>query len=194
MGLLINSSMKQALPVAELSPQLFPTAEPETSRYGGDRPDGSRERGTCRAQHTWSSSVAVFIISSGGFLGFGSVWIPIAAKAATRTASAGRCTANRAGRCTCGARVLELYTCRNCGTAYARAYTDDLDVSSDPLVRTRPTASHGRWGHQPAFAPGPASRTTNSRRSRRTSRLRSRNRAPQSSNTRSAHPHRLYPQ
>lgn len=27
----------------------------------------------------------------------------------------------------CGARVLELYTCRNCGTAYARAYTDNLE-------------------------------------------------------------------
>lgn len=27
----------------------------------------------------------------------------------------------------CGARVLELFTCRNCGTAYARAYTDDID-------------------------------------------------------------------
>jgi ATP-dependent helicase YprA (DUF1998 family) len=26
----------------------------------------------------------------------------------------------------CGARVLELYTCRNCGAAYVRAYTDDL--------------------------------------------------------------------
>ena len=26
----------------------------------------------------------------------------------------------------CGARVLELYTCRNCGTAYARAYTDNI--------------------------------------------------------------------
>ncbi|KMP10707.1 DEAD/DEAH box helicase [Candidatus Nitromaritima sp. SCGC AAA799-C22] len=29
--------------------------------------------------------------------------------------------------CACGARVLELYTCRNCGAAYARAYTDDID-------------------------------------------------------------------
>lgn len=27
--------------------------------------------------------------------------------------------------CKCGARVLELFTCRNCGTAYARAYTDN---------------------------------------------------------------------
>src|SRR6185312_5927189 len=33
-------------------------------------------------------------------------------------------------RCQCGARVLELYTCRNCGTAHARAYTDDVDAPS----------------------------------------------------------------
>ena len=30
-------------------------------------------------------------------------------------------------RCDCGACVLELYTCRNCGAAYGRAYTNDLD-------------------------------------------------------------------
>jgi hypothetical protein len=29
-------------------------------------------------------------------------------------------------RCGCGARVLELYTCRNCGSAYARAYTNEV--------------------------------------------------------------------
>ena len=38
--------------------------------------------------------------------------------------------------CDCGARVLELYTCRNCGTAYARAYTNAVDdpnfLWSDP--------------------------------------------------------------
>ena len=32
--------------------------------------------------------------------------------------------------CTCGARVFELYTCRNCGSAYARGYTDDLEEPS----------------------------------------------------------------
>lgn len=32
--------------------------------------------------------------------------------------------------CGCGARVFELYTCRQCGTAYARAYTDDLENPS----------------------------------------------------------------
>jgi ATP-dependent helicase YprA (DUF1998 family) len=29
--------------------------------------------------------------------------------------------------CECGARVLELLTCRNCGTAYARAYTNSVE-------------------------------------------------------------------
>jgi ATP-dependent helicase YprA (DUF1998 family) len=29
-------------------------------------------------------------------------------------------------QCECGARVLELFTCRNCGCSYARAYTDDI--------------------------------------------------------------------
>ena len=29
-------------------------------------------------------------------------------------------------QCKCGARVLQLYTCRNCGTAYAKAYTDNV--------------------------------------------------------------------
>jgi hypothetical protein len=28
--------------------------------------------------------------------------------------------------CDCGARVMELYTCRNCGAAYARAFTDNV--------------------------------------------------------------------
>jgi hypothetical protein len=29
-------------------------------------------------------------------------------------------------RCPCGSPVLEYYTCRHCGTSYARAYTDDV--------------------------------------------------------------------
>ncbi len=33
-------------------------------------------------------------------------------------------------RCECDARVHQFYTCRFCGTAYARAYTDDVDSPS----------------------------------------------------------------
>ncbi|HMT03693.1 MAG TPA: helicase-related protein, partial [Burkholderiales bacterium] len=29
--------------------------------------------------------------------------------------------------CECGSRVYELFTCRNCGTAYARAYTNNIE-------------------------------------------------------------------
>lgn len=50
--------------------------------------------------------------------------------------------------CGCGARVLELFTCRNCGTAYARAYTDDLD---------RPRALWSEPGEQLRMASGEAS-------------------------------------
>lgn len=41
----------------------------------------------------------------------------------------GRLYAQPRDVCDCGSRVLELYTCRICGAAYARAYTDDI---SDP--------------------------------------------------------------
>jgi len=30
--------------------------------------------------------------------------------------------------CECGARVLELFTCRNCGASYTRAYTDNVET------------------------------------------------------------------
>ena len=32
--------------------------------------------------------------------------------------------------CLCGSRVFELFTCRNCGVAYARAYTDNVESPS----------------------------------------------------------------
>jgi hypothetical protein len=38
----------------------------------------------------------------------------------------GRLYAQPRTTCHCGARVFELYTCRQCGAAYARAYTDDV--------------------------------------------------------------------
>ena len=44
-----------------------------------------------------------------------------------RGGPAGKLYSQPRDTCDCGARVLELYTCRNCGTAYGRAYTDDVD-------------------------------------------------------------------
>ena len=44
-----------------------------------------------------------------------------------RGGPAGKLFAQPRDHCDCGARVLELFTCRHCGTAYARAYTSDVD-------------------------------------------------------------------
>ena len=47
--------------------------------------------------------------------------------AAQRGGPTGKLFSQPRDRCECGARVLELFTCRSCGTAYARAYTDNVD-------------------------------------------------------------------
>ena len=44
-----------------------------------------------------------------------------------RGGPAGKLFSQPRDACGCGARVLELYTCRNCGTAYGRAFTNDVD-------------------------------------------------------------------
>ena len=44
-----------------------------------------------------------------------------------RRGTAGKLYSQPRDHCECGARVLELFTCRNCGTAYGRAYTNDVD-------------------------------------------------------------------
>ena len=44
-----------------------------------------------------------------------------------RGGSAGKLFGQPHDRCDCGACVLELYTCRHCGAAYGRAYTDDIE-------------------------------------------------------------------
>jgi hypothetical protein len=47
--------------------------------------------------------------------------------AAERGGPAGKLYSQPRDTCHCGARVLELFTCRNCGTAHARAYTNNVD-------------------------------------------------------------------
>ena len=44
-----------------------------------------------------------------------------------RGGPAGRLYSQPRDVCNCGSKVFELYTCRNCGTAYARAYTDNVN-------------------------------------------------------------------
>ncbi|MEA2492176.1 MAG: hypothetical protein QOJ29_87 [Thermoleophilaceae bacterium] len=54
--------------------------------------------------------------------------------------------------CDCGARVFELYTCRNCGSAYARAYTDN--VESPRFLWNEPGGGYASTtGNVPALEP-----------------------------------------
>jgi ATP-dependent helicase YprA (DUF1998 family) len=47
--------------------------------------------------------------------------------ASARGGPGGKLFSQPRDECDCGSRVLELYTCRNCGTAYARAYTNNVE-------------------------------------------------------------------
>ena len=140
MGLLINSSMKQALPVAELGPQLFPTVEPEQAATAVTAlmALGSVARTEPNKPGLLPCRIHNF------FRGLPGLWVcmdPNCSESSDEDGICGKMYSQPRERCTCGARVLELYTCRNCGTAYARAYTEDLDVPvtlwSEPGQRLR---------------------------------------------------------
>ena len=132
MGLLINSTMKQALPIAELSEALFPTAAPETSNAAVSAlmALGSVARPNPKTPGLLPCRIHNF------FRGLPGLWIcmdPNCGEVSDddKDNICGKMYGQPREQCKCGARVLELYTCRNCGMAYARAYSDDIDAPSD---------------------------------------------------------------
>lgn len=131
MGLLVNATMQQALPVAELGRDLFPTSPPATADAAVTAlmALGSVARLDPKTPGLLPCRVHNF------FRGLPGLWVcmdPNCNEIAEedRDGICGKMYSQPLERCECGARVLELYTCRNCGTAYARAYTDDVDAPS----------------------------------------------------------------
>lgn len=131
MGLLVNMTMKQAIPIAELGRDLFPTAVPEKADAAVTvlMALGSVARLDPKAPGLLPCRIHSF------FRGLPGLWVCIDANCSEiaeeeRNGICGKIYSQPRERCECGARVLELYTCRNCGTAYARAYTDDVDAPS----------------------------------------------------------------
>jgi ATP-dependent helicase YprA (DUF1998 family) len=127
LGLAVNLTMQRACPIAELAAAVFPDVPDElagraltvllalgsVARPAPDQPGLV----PCRI-HSF-------------YRGLPGLWIcldPDCTELAQdeRGGPAGKLYGQPRDRCGCGARVFELYTCRNCGTAYARAYTDDL--------------------------------------------------------------------
>ncbi len=142
MGRLINETMKEAHPVAELPPLLFPDVS-------ADRADGAATAlmalgSTARPEPKVPGLLPCRIHNF--FRGLPGLWVcmdPNCSEidAEDRNDICGKMYSQPMDECACGARVLELYTCRNCGTAYARAYTDDIDspsaLWSEPGARLR---------------------------------------------------------
>jgi ATP-dependent helicase YprA (DUF1998 family) len=127
MALLINSTMTEPRPVDSLSATIFP---------GVDPPLGARAVTTlvaigslARRDRTEPGLLPCRVHSF--YRGLAGLWVCMdqlcpKLPADLRGGPAGTLFSQPRDICECGARVLELYTCRNCGSAYARSYTDDI--------------------------------------------------------------------
>lgn len=131
MSLLVNSTMQAALPLSEIAEQIFPGVEHALAAravttlvaLGSTARSGPGEPGLlpCRI-HSF-------------FRGLPGIWACLDVDCSERQLDlgigpVGAVFAQPRDTCTCGSRVLELFTCRNCGAAYARAYTDNIEQPS----------------------------------------------------------------
>ena len=129
MGRLINATMRQALPIADLGHLLFPTTAPDKALVAANT---LMALGSVARQNRGALGLLPCRVHS-FFRGLPGLWVCMDAECTAldegeRNGVCGKMYGQPRDSCECGARVLELYTCRNCGTGYARAYTDDVDV------------------------------------------------------------------
>lgn len=128
MGELINRTMQVACPIDEIGSEIFKGTPQKTADQAVTALAtlGSLAKPDPNQPGLLPCRVHAF------FRGLPGLWVcldpdctalPEEQRGASQT---GKLYAQPRDRCDCGARVLELFTCRNCGTAYARAYTDDL--------------------------------------------------------------------
>lgn len=150
---LVNETMKKALPVSELGALVFPSANAELADRAVSTLISLGSAARLKPDEAGLLPCRVHAF----FRGLPGLWACLDPD----------CTVERDGippgpigamygqprnTCECGARVFELFTCRQCGTAYARAYTDDIEsptylwqepgrafnTASGPLEELRP--------------------------------------------------------
>jgi len=131
MGELINITMRSAQPVDTLSGKVFPGVAPEQGNLAVTALAalGSLARRTANEPGLLPCRVHSF------HRGLAGLWICMDPNCteldpADRGGIAGKLYDQPVETCKCGARVLALYTCKKCGTAYARAYSDNIDDPS----------------------------------------------------------------
>ena len=132
MKLLINLTMKQAQPIGGLGQEIFPAA---TVGKGNSALTTLMALGSVAREEPNTPGLLPCRIHN-FFRGLPGLWVcmdPDCSEAGEGPGDGicGKMYGQPREICKCGARVLELYTCRNCGTAYARAYADDaIDLSA----------------------------------------------------------------
>lgn len=130
LGLLVNSTVKQARAVKELGAELFPDAPAEADLAVTTLMHfGSMARIEPKSPGLLPCRIHNF------FRGLPGLWVcmdPACGELAEseRSGICGKMYNQPRERCACNARVHQFFTCRYCGTAYARAYTDDVDNPS----------------------------------------------------------------
>ncbi len=130
LNLLVNLTMRKARPLTTLGQSIFPdVAEGLASRaVTGLTALGSAARRSADEPGLLPCRVHSF------YRGLPGLWVCMDQNCTTlkteKTGAAGKLFAQPRELCVCGARVLEFFTCRHCGTAYARAYTDNIEQPS----------------------------------------------------------------
>jgi ATP-dependent helicase YprA (DUF1998 family) len=127
LNLLINETMKAALPLESLKTAIFPAVDAgiaETA-IGSLLALGSRARRALDEPSLLPCRIHTF------FRGLPGLWVCMdpncsELSAQERGGPVGKLYAQPQERCGCGAPVLEYFTCRYCGTSYARAFTNDV--------------------------------------------------------------------
>jgi ATP-dependent helicase YprA (DUF1998 family) len=128
MGRLINITMEEAKPVDALGELVFPSVDRETAARAVTAliALGSVARKSKNQPGLLPCRVHSF------YRGLAGLWACLDPDCSSlppskRGGPTGLLYAQPRDHCACGARVLEIFTCRHCGAAYARAYTNNVD-------------------------------------------------------------------
>ncbi len=126
LALLVNLTMQQARPVEDLPCQIFPTAAPNIA---GKALAVLVALATLAKENDDAANLLPSRVHS-FFRGLQGLWICMDPKCSgldgTNDPIAGKLYTQPRDRCeSCAALVLELYTCRLCGSAYGRGYAPD---------------------------------------------------------------------
>ncbi len=130
MSSLINATMQEARPIGELGKYLFTGDVP--LRIADTAVTVLMALGSVARKNPDLPGLLPCRIHN-FFRGLPGLWVCMDSKCAEleedqHDGICGKMYSQPLDECGCGARVLELFTCRNCGTAYSRAYTDDVDT------------------------------------------------------------------